>query len=272
MRRCAEERFVKNPVYVGNDRVLLKTPAGLKMFVDSSDVSIAPHLILDGEWEIHVERALKRVVKRGMNVIEVGANLGFFTLLFALHVGEEGSVRSFEPDRRLATIVRDNISMNAMHRIARVEELAVSDATGTATFYAADRHRSAGSLLSDVDQIPWNATDTRSRIEVQTITLDEYVAREGFAPDLIKIDAEGAESAVLRGAHGLLNASRPLTLILEFIPKFITKSGDDPGEFLARLSERGFTIELINDRNRRIEQIDRDGLLARPYSELLATR
>src|ERR1700752_2954375 len=99
-------------VYVGDHRMLLRTASRLKMYVDSRDVSISPHLILDGVWEEGTEAALRRLVKPGMHVVEVGANVGYFTLTMAHIVGGQGSVVAFEPDPFLAQIIRDNAEIN----------------------------------------------------------------------------------------------------------------------------------------------------------------
>jgi hypothetical protein len=99
----------RTAVYVGNDRVLLRTVNGYKMFVDARDVSIAPHLILDGAFEEYTDAVLRTIVRPGMHILEIGANVGVFTLLMAHRTGSKGSVLSFECDPELAQLVRDNL-------------------------------------------------------------------------------------------------------------------------------------------------------------------
>ncbi|MFN2460684.1 MAG: FkbM family methyltransferase [Candidatus Velthaea sp.] len=260
-------------VYVGNGRVLVRTARGFKLFVDANDVSLAPHLIIDGVWEEHVERALRTVVKRGMQVLEVGANVGFFTVLFAHAVGTSGAVDAFEPDPALAALVRDNAEINGFHEIVCLHELALTDSIGTAEFFTRDRHRGNGTLMPSLEQIPWNPSDRPAAITVRTTTLDAHVAATGRRPDLVKIDAEGAEPAVLRGAQELLSDGKPLVLILELIPAFLRSAGEDPQAFLEHLAAHGFRLRFIEERRRaRIVDASVETLLQRRYSELLLVR
>lgn len=260
-------------VYVGGGRVLLRTARGFKLFVDANDVSLAPHLIIDGVWEEHVERALRTVVKPGMRVVEVGANVGFFTVFFAHAVGAAGSVDAFEPDPALAALVRDNAEINGFHEVVRLHEAALSDRTGTAEFYTRDRHRGNGTLMPSLEQIPWNPSDRPGTISVRTTTLDAHVEHTGRRPDIVKVDAEGAEPAVLRGAQALLGDGKPLVLVLEFIPAFLRSTDEDPHAFLERLTGLGFRLRYIEERRRaRVVDATPEMLLQRRYSELLLVR
>lgn len=257
-------------VYVGHDRILLRTARGLKMYVDSRDVSIAPHLILDGVWEEGTEAALRRLLRPGMNVVEVGANVGYFTLTIAHVVGPRGSVAAFEPDPVLAQIVRDNAEINGFADRVTVHEKAVADAQGEIRFFTTHRHRGNGSILEGFEQLPGNPEDRRVEIVVPSVRLDDAFAAN--PPDVIKIDAEGAESAVLRGARGLLDGERVKILVLELFPRFVQAAGDDPRAFLERLTARNFKLNLIDLRKRRIVATSVDALLGMECAELVLVR
>lgn len=258
--------------YVGANRVLLLTASGLKMYVDSRDVSISPHLILDGVWEEWTEAVLRRLLRQGMSVIEVGANVGYFTLTMARAVGPTGRVIAFECDSELAQTARDNIEINGLQRTATIVERAVGDRDGTAAFYRADRHRGGGSTVKGLEQNPMMATDQRTALEVPMTTLDAFIAQEKIQPDLIKLDAEGAEPAILRASPTLLGSRRPLTLVMEFFPRFVREAGDDPTSLLQLMAERGFGLEAINEKHRRSEPISIAALLARESAELVLRR
>ncbi|GAC1494461.1 MAG: hypothetical protein NVS1B2_11140 [Vulcanimicrobiaceae bacterium] len=259
-------------LYVGRDRVLLKTTRNLKMFVDSRDVSLAPHLMLDGLYEEHVEAALRKIVKPGMHVVDIGANVGFFTLQIAHDVGPSGSVTAFEADPGLAAILRDNVEINGFQQRATIVPCAVGDRSGRARFFVRDRHRGNGSLIAGIEQVPWNASDADAPIDVDLTSLDDHIAATKRRPQLVKIDAEGAESAIFRGARALLADGEPLTIVVEFMPKFFTEAGEDAASFLDTIDAAGFTIRLIEERRRKIVDTDRAALLSRRYSELLLTR
>ncbi len=71
----------RQSVYVGNNMVLTSTLCSQKLYVDTRDVSLSPHIIIDGYWESWVTRAIQRLVKPGMIVVEIGANIGYYTTL-----------------------------------------------------------------------------------------------------------------------------------------------------------------------------------------------
>ena len=259
-------------VYVGNNRVLCRTRNGYKMFVDSRDVSLAPHIILEGVWEEATESVLRSLVTPGMTVIEVGSNVGFFSLILAHCVGKNGRFVGFEADPELAMIARDNVEINGFHHQATIIEAAAGASDGKISFFRADRHRGNGTVLSDLEQIPHNRTDTRQELEVDLIRLDSYCHQANVVPDLIKIDAEGAESAILAGAHSCMQSMRPLTLVLEFAPRFVQTAGDDPTAFLDRLASAGFTLHVIDERKRTMRPTSHNELLGREFSEIVAVR
>lgn len=259
-----------NAVYVGEHRVLLRTASGFKMYVDSRDISIAPHLMLDGVWEEGTEAALRRIVKPGMRVCEVGANVGYFTLTLASLVGSGGSVRAFEADPSLAQIVRDNIELNGFAGLASVEATAVADARGELRFFATRRHRGNGSILPGFEQLAENPEDARDEIVVPSTTLDEAFASQ--APDVIKIDAEGAESAILRGAAATLTSDRLRVVVVEFFPRFVEAAGDDPRLFLDRFMAQGFRLHRVDHRKRKIRATTPAELLAMEWAELVLLR
>jgi len=258
--------------YVGDSRVLLKTANGFKLYVDSRDISIAPHLILDGVWEEWTEAVLRQLLRPGMTVVEAGANVGYFTLVMARCVGATGRVVSFECDPGLAGLARDNVEINGLHRVARIDERALGERPGRVTFYSTDRHRGGGSLVAGLEQMPHNATDQRSAIEVEMTTLDAWVKATGAQPDLLKLDAEGAEPAILRGGAALLDSDRPLTVVMEFFPRFVREAGDDPASLLKFLESKRFALAVIDERRRRVVSTTAAALLERESSELVLRR
>ena|SRR5271165_759691 len=264
--------FQTGATYVGGGRVLLRTRNGFKMYVDAHDISIAPHLILDGVWEEWTEVALRQLVAPGMTVFEAGANVGYFTLLMARAAGPSGSVHSFECDPQLAMLARDNIEINGLHRSAHIVEKAAGERAGSVTFYRTDRHRGGGSIVQGLEQIPHNATDQRTALEVEMVTFDDFADDLGRTPGFIKLDAEGAEPAILRGATQLLDGARPLTIVMEFFPRFVRDAGDDPAALLRMLADKGFELRVIDERKRRIVPANAAALLQRESAELVLRR
>lgn len=151
-----------------------------------------------GHYEIEKQTAVRRVVKSGMKVFDIGANAGFYTLAFSRLVGATGHVWAFEPLPENIRNLRRHIALNALQNVT-VVEAAVSEKSGAAGFLPAPSN--AMGRLSD-----------HGEITVRTVSIDETCQGTGM-PDLIKLDVEGAESAVLEGARQTLSRHRPIILL-----------------------------------------------------------
>ena len=128
------------------------------MYVLTRDLSLAPWLMLDGVWEEAITAVFRSLVAPGMTVVEVGANVGYFTLLAAELVGPRGRVHAFEPDPELFELLRDNVEVNAFDHRVTLHRRAVADFHGEARFHAATRHRGNGSenggtVLAGIDEV-----------------------------------------------------------------------------------------------------------------------
>lgn len=160
-----------------------------------------------GALEPPVQEALRRRVAPGMTVFDVGANLGFFSLVAGRLVGPAGRVVAFEPVPSSAAAVRANAVLNGFHHVDVVE---------AAVGAAAER----GSLLV-VEEASWSHLaergrhpSTRATIGVDVVALDELIESGRLpAPDVVKIDVEGSEGDVLRGMARTLARHRPELVI-----------------------------------------------------------
>jgi FkbM family methyltransferase len=152
-----------------------------------------------GWYESETQRVFTSTVRRGDTVFDIGANVGFFTLLASILTGENGRVVAFEPLPRNIGYLKRNLAMNRVVNTT-IMEVAVSDRPGQA-FLQVGANPSEGSLAEQGQP-------------VDVIALDD-LAENGLLPlpDVMKIDVEGAESRVLHGALALLRKARP-TLIL----------------------------------------------------------
>ena len=116
-------------VYVGDNLALTRTIYDHKIYVDTRDLALAPHILLDGYWEQWITNVFLSVVQPGMRVIEIGANMGWYSLLAAANIGPAGKLLSFEANPRMAEILRRNISINGFLDRAQVVNKAVSRQT-----------------------------------------------------------------------------------------------------------------------------------------------
>lgn len=233
--------------YLGSEMSLARVLGRYKMFVDTGDVGISTHLLLDGYWEMWTTEAMMTVVKPGATVVDVGANLGYFTLLLAELVGPEGHVHAFEPNPAIAARLRKSVAVNGFGGRATVHQLALGDHHGLAGFEIAPGEPGGGHVVDHregMDSVPVSRLDGMEII-----------------PDFIKIDAEGAEAAVWRGLAGILALRRPLTVFLEFVPDRYA----DPGRFLDEILRHGFLLSRI-DPGAGVMPTSRAAVLAGPPS------
>jgi FkbM family methyltransferase len=155
--------------------------------------------ILNGTYEREQTRLFQQHIRPGSTVLDVGANVGYYTLLASVLAGDSGRVHAFEPEPRNAEFLRRHAAINRRANVT-VQQAAVSDRAGTARF---DFGSGSGTgHLADA-----------GAIEVRTLRLDDYCAEHGLAPTALKIDVEGAEVAVLEGARGMLERHRPVLFL-----------------------------------------------------------
>lgn len=184
--------------------------AGLKLVIDPQ----SEKFYWTGNHEPHIQEALKAELRPGMQFWDVGTHIGFFSLQAARLVGDGGCVRAFEPMPDNIDRIKRNIELNGASNVT-VVPVAVSAEAGSATMYA--RHGS--SLMWTLDP---TLGDTPSG-SVPLATLDSYLDEFGV-PDLVKIDAEGAEVDVLRGSSTLIAEGRT-SFLVEFMSEDLENAG-----------------------------------------------
>ena len=194
-----------------------------------------------GIREPGVLRFAKDRIGSGSTVIDVGAHVGEWTMLFSELVGKSGRVISFEPDPVARASLRKNLERNRISNVT-VEENSVSDTTGRALL-AAERF---GSGLSSIVRAHGHHTQYNV-IEVAATTLDQYCEAQGITPDWIKIDAEGAEAMILRGMRRLIETVHP-SVILEF--HFDGLAADEKREAWSEVTEKAASVQFLQSRRK----------------------
>jgi FkbM family methyltransferase len=221
---------------------------GHKLFLDPRDMGMArAFLLFRGLWEETETSLFCSLVKEGMTVVDVGANVGYYTLLAARLVGKSGRVFAFEPSSENFALLKRNVEANGYDNVVLVSK-AVSDSTGTATLRL-DRSSSGGHSLSDFR----GAADT---VEVETVSLDEYFAGRDDRIDLIKVDAEGAEMAIFHGMQKVLARSPHIVLLTELFPRAIRSFGHRPEDYVHQLAGCGFQIHPIDEDSGNVGTLD----------------
>jgi FkbM family methyltransferase len=193
-------------IYLGEKRVLSRILGHQKVFLSTDDLGFAGHVMLDGFWEIWLTLFMSRFVEPGMTVIDVGANFGYYTVLFGEAVGSGGRVVAVEPVPSTARLLALSIELNGYTRYTTLHEVALGrNASGEAHMFVPS-HEPKNALV-----VPSARSDT---IKVKSTNLDTSL--KGFdRVDLIKIDAEGAELDILSGMEAVIAKHQP-AVVLEF--------------------------------------------------------
>jgi len=154
----------------------------------------------DGSYELEIQWVLHERLKLGSVFYDVGANLGFYSLLAAR---QGAQVFAFEPDAQNAESLEHHVRLNSLGAKIEVIRAAVYSTSGFVALEPSDSARGHGNA-----HVGPNAEHSHPSVKVPCTTLDDF-AREHIVPDTIKIDVEGAESDVLKGAEKLFTRSRP---------------------------------------------------------------
>lgn len=232
-------------VYLGDHVALTRTVYGHKMYVDTRSQSGACYL-MDGYWEEWIARRLKDYVEPGMHAVDIGANMGFYTMMLCDLVGPGGRVTAFEPWPAYYDLLCRNVEVNGFRQRATTLNMAVHAGTAEKELFFSSNH-GTGSMAAGLTSFIRNQgyQPVPNLISVKTTSLDEYLADHPEPVDFIKIDVDGSESFVIDGMHKLVEGSRPLTVFCEFTPYILRESGLDPQAFLDKLRRTSFTISQI---------------------------
>jgi 23S rRNA U2552 (ribose-2'-O)-methylase RlmE/FtsJ len=171
---------------------------------------------------------IKKNINKGDHVIDLGASVGYYTLLLAKLVGKNGKVYSFESNPEKISILEKNIHLNNYQNIILIQKFVSNKST------------------------------TNSGI--QSIALDDYF-QQSNSINLIKMDIEGAEVQAIEGMKQLLENNQNIKIITEFHTSELREEGADPKEFLNKLRQFGFSIFNINEKNKELEDVTYEDLL-----------
>lgn len=235
----------REAIYMGDKLALTRSVYGHKLFVDTDDLSLTPHILVDGVWESWITTVFRRSMRRGMTVVDVGANVGWYSILAADLVGPQGRLVAFEANPRLADIAYRNLSINGFAERSTVEAKAVYAETTTLEFKIFERFKGGSSLFTN-EAVAETYHDQLRRLEVPAVRLDDYFA-PGTRVDFLKIDAEGAEGFVLRGAGRVLADNPQISILMEFAPATINAAYGEAKRFLDEIATLGFRVQRITD-------------------------
>ena len=233
--------------YVGDNRMLISTTWGGRLLVPSDDLSLMPELVASGTYDAPFTAFVQRHVKPGDTVIDVGANVGLFTLLLAYQVWEHGRVVAYEASPSILELLRHNVSMAWLDDRVEIVPKAAAATTGPLPFLAPRRYSMTGSLRPVEHLLSTeNRADTVDHIQVDAEPLDVHAGRFDRI-DLVKIDVEGAEEQVFAGMEDLLASGVIKRVAFEIAREWMGEEWERFTERLRRLEREGWAFATISD-------------------------
>ncbi|HRE49299.1 MAG TPA: FkbM family methyltransferase [Aggregatilineales bacterium] len=207
-----------------------------------NDESVGRIVFLSHDWAPDEGRVMAQVVTAGMTVLDIGANIGAHTLRLARAVGERGQVHAFEPSAAAAYLQR-NVTMNGLVQVT-VNAAALGETPGTLrlarTIPGAEAFSSIGK--------PYAEGVSSGYMDVPCLTLDDYTVQKGITQiSFAKMDVEGAEVGVLRGASRLLKTRAVAVWLFEINQPCLTNAGVSAGDLLALFQGAGYRLYHLHE-------------------------
>lgn len=227
----------------------VKTPGGA-LFVHLLDLGVGRPLYTGQAYEQDETALLQQTLKSGMNVVDVGANVGYMALLSARCVGSTGRVLAIEPDPGNARLLAANIARNRYQNIS-VCRCAVGSEAGTATLY-----RSAWNMGNHrLNAGEAGQASAQGTIDVELETVDRLVDKHNLQRvDFVKMDVEGYEPGVLAGMGRTIARDHPIVLT-EFWPYGMRDAGFDPEAFLDTWLRAGYHARTVSAPERPLQTV-----------------
>jgi len=244
---------------------------GQKFFLDTEGSIALAMIYFDHEkYELSL---LKSIIKQGDVIVDIGANLGLYTLTAAKSVGTAGKVYSIEPNPIVFSSLKKNVKENNHQNVVLINKAVSSFSGSTKLSFDSENSISTESYLIREE------TGSQKFVSVETISLDDFFKNISNKVNVIKMDIEGAEFEALKGMKNLLENNNTLNLFLEFNPRALNKMDVCIPEFIDYLVSFHFIIYNIDEKNKIKKRVDKNWLLKfakdnpkRGYTNLQCTK
>ncbi|MFC9778616.1 FkbM family methyltransferase [Paenibacillus chitinolyticus] len=233
--------------YIGNNKMMVKLAYNAVITIPSNDLSLMPTLVTTGMFEVPLTKYFLTQLKPGYTVVDVGANIGYFTVLAAKVVGNTGRVIGYEADPNTAAVLKDNLAMNWLTENVTIINKAVYSENKTLQFRSSERFHGYSSWKEKPQDD--NLIDHYTIRDVEAVSLDNEL-QELDTIDLVKIDIEGGEYHAFLGMKKLIQDRKIKTITFEWNKAML---GADEGPFLDLISD------LITNRGARLTLLDKEG-------------
>lgn len=215
---------------------IIKTQYGFRFTADLADW-LGQYVYLTGAYEPPTSDIFFKIIKPGDTVIDIGANVGYFSLLSAKLTGEKGKVYALEPILSVRENLISNILLNDYNNIRVIPKAASATAARLTIYEGPEGHKGVSSL---------RPLSTASReLTIEAIALDDLIEEMGTV-NFIKIDVEGAEMRALLGMKKIINKDHP-SFIIEFTDSYLKSFGDSASQMAEWLNTHGYQLYRIEE-------------------------
>jgi len=232
---------------------------GHKIHIDKTDWVLSQELILNKKWEAFETSIFLQYLKPGDVVLDLGAHIGYYTLLAARAVGNIGKVYAFEPDPRSFRLLTKNVIENGYNNVILVNKAVTAKNENIRLYIHA---KNTG------DHRAYDSHDNRKSIPIQAIALDDFLKREQTV-DLIKMDIQGSEIDALLGARHILKNNKGVIILTELSPIGFQLNHSSSMKYIELLRKNHFIIYYLDEEKQTIMEISDKELLSRYTPELL---
>jgi len=213
---------------------------GTKIYFHKNDQVISRYLVYDRCYEFEISEYVRKKITKKMNVVDIGANIGYYSVLFSKWTENQSKIYVFEPEPENFNLLLKNILVNNCKNVIPINK-AVSDKDGKAILSLSDDNKGDNTIID------FKIKDNQSRInkvEIQCTKLDSVISSSETI-NLIKMDVQGAEMLALKGMTQTIKNNKNLILITEFWPYAIKKSGYSPKYFIEHLMNWDFKLSTF---------------------------
>lgn len=216
---------------------------GLKMHVDKNDTIISHELITNKIWDRYGSALFSILIKNGFTVLDIGAHIGYYTLLSSQKVGEKGQVISVEPDPHNFSYLKKNILSNNLKNVKLIHK-AAGDKKKKVTFHV--------NTINTGDNRVFDNGQLRKVIKVDQVRLDDVLKDHSI--DVIKIDIQGSELGALKGLTKTLKKNKEIIVFTELWPEGLEMSGSSLKEYLSFLEKMDFIFYIVDELGKSIKK------------------
>lgn len=241
--------------FCGNDFTIKLR--GKPFTVNLLDAAVSGTILAYRKYEVLETTLMQRVVKPGDFVLDVGANIGYFSVLLGELVGPAGRVAAFEPEPNNVRLLQKNVADRGLGDIVEVFDAAVGDDNGVADLFLAASENMGDHQLYKNDGVQ-RTEQSRASVQVRVVKIDDAVAAWPRV-DFVKMDIQGFEPHALAGMRATLTSNPGIIFLTEFWPFGLRVAGAQPLDYLRALRSHGLRVWEVSERRRELIELEAGG-------------